>query len=488
MATRLVPVDLEPDAGFGVMFDLSEDGAAIQLISPIEVASRRTLRWKFPEVSGSIQVTAEVVRIDITKFAAFRFIDPTEPAHAIIRDWLKCYSGVEPTADPRDAHTANEQQPGSDIETIPPESELNSALQQARTLNGADGVAIALGSGEMYVCCASLGLAPPVGVTVQMQGGLSAECIRTAKVIYCPDVDLDPRVDVAVCKAAGFASAVAVPIVRSGVTYGMLECFWRTTRGFNRTEVMELCKIADSLPPRGPAANCPAVQHCGASSESALADVEDAVARRAEAVTNSGEIDAHEIPIPALFSQDQLSLASGDVFSDQRISTRRRVLLIAAVNFAFLAIAGAYACHARHLQADGLVQAGAERAKAVQEVEWVPVPSSILKDPRASTAKEPQGSDLAGPAHMSALKAFPEPAPSALPRRDSITLDVTASQAGEVTNMRVVNGEPVLTDYAKEAIAKRQHVGKLNPRPLQGEHRIIVDFGGAIPSSSAELH
>jgi hypothetical protein len=73
--------------------------------------------------------------------------------------------------------------------------------EKAQALTGATGAAIALRRGNEIVCRARTGrTAPDVGVRLQTDSGLSAECVRTGEVLLCDDAESNPRVDWATCR------------------------------------------------------------------------------------------------------------------------------------------------------------------------------------------------------------------------------------------------------------------------------------------------
>ena len=78
--------------------------------------------------------------------------------------------------------------------------------EKAQTLTGATGAAIALRRGNEIVCRARTGrTAPDIGVRLQTDSGLSAECVRTGEVLLCHDAESNPRVDWATCRRHGRA-------------------------------------------------------------------------------------------------------------------------------------------------------------------------------------------------------------------------------------------------------------------------------------------
>src|SRR6202166_1380793 len=85
--------------------------------------------------------------------------------------------------------------------------------ERAQTLTGATGAAIALRSGSEVICRARAGrTAPDVGMRLQTDSGISAECLRTGEVVLCNDAEDDPQVDLASCRRLGVRSILAAPL------------------------------------------------------------------------------------------------------------------------------------------------------------------------------------------------------------------------------------------------------------------------------------
>ena len=116
--------------------------------------------------------------------------------------------------------------PGNSAEEDRDQAALQSIAERALTLTGASGSALALLNGEQMVCCARAGyLAPPLGSEVNVDSGLSGECLRTGQPAMCEDAATDPRVDNELCLSIGIGSFVATPILSDFHAVGLLEVF-----------------------------------------------------------------------------------------------------------------------------------------------------------------------------------------------------------------------------------------------------------------------
>src|SRR5438552_15403264 len=76
----------------------------------------------------------------------------------------------------------------SDAGELDLEPEISIIAERAQALTGATGAAIALRKGDEIVCRARTGrTAPALGVRLDINSGLSAECVRTGEVLICED-------------------------------------------------------------------------------------------------------------------------------------------------------------------------------------------------------------------------------------------------------------------------------------------------------------
>src|SRR6478672_11128353 len=125
---------------------------------------------------------------------------------------------------------------------------LQLLAERAQYITGASGAAIALRQGESMVCCASAGpSAPEMGAHLQIDSGLSAESVRTLKILICEDAENDPRVNRASCRAFGIASVVVMPLVRDEEVYGVFELLSGRPRAFEERDFLALNRLAEMI-------------------------------------------------------------------------------------------------------------------------------------------------------------------------------------------------------------------------------------------------
>ena len=126
---------------------------------------------------------------------------------------------------------------------------LQLLVERAQYITGASGAAIALRQGESMVCCASAGpSAPELGAHLQIDSGLSAESVRTRKILICEDAENDPRVNRESCRTFGIASVVVMPLVREEEeVYGVFELLSGRPHAFEDRDYVALNRLAEMI-------------------------------------------------------------------------------------------------------------------------------------------------------------------------------------------------------------------------------------------------
>jgi GAF domain len=134
--------------------------------------------------------------------------------------------------------------------------------ERAQTLTGATGAAIALRSGSEVICRARAGrTAPDVGIRLQTDSGISAECLRSGEVVLCNDAEDDPQVDLASCRRLGVRSILAAPLRQFHKTLGIFEVLSASPGAFNHQHASTMQLLASMM-----VAAISRVSHLGATS------------------------------------------------------------------------------------------------------------------------------------------------------------------------------------------------------------------------------
>jgi putative methionine-R-sulfoxide reductase with GAF domain len=141
---------------------------------------------------------------------------------------------------PRHHHHGQASAQPAPIDTgeIDLEPGISIIAEKAQTLTGATGAAIALRRGNEIICRARTGrTAPDIGVRLQTDSGLSAECVRTGEVLLCHDAESNARVDWASCRRLGVRSILVAPLRHFRRTLGVFEVLSSTPHAFDNNDV-----------------------------------------------------------------------------------------------------------------------------------------------------------------------------------------------------------------------------------------------------------
>lgn len=126
------------------------------------------------------------------------------------------------------------------------DSILNAVAGTARIVSGADGTALAVRTNGIVLCRARNGeIAPEFGAPVNVDSGISGECLRTAMTLVCHDSEEDDRVDPDVCRRLGIRSIVVVPLRGSTGMIGILEAFSARPDAFDGEQISSLRTLAE---------------------------------------------------------------------------------------------------------------------------------------------------------------------------------------------------------------------------------------------------
>ena len=120
--------------------------------------------------------------------------------------------------------------------------------ERAQVLTGASGAAIALRRGDEVICRARAGrTAPDLGVRLQTDSGVSAECLRSGEVVLCNDSYSNPRADRATCERLGVRSILAAPLRQLHRTLGIFEVLSPTPNAFDTQDVATMQLLSSMM-------------------------------------------------------------------------------------------------------------------------------------------------------------------------------------------------------------------------------------------------
>ncbi len=140
----------------------------------------------------------------------------------------------------------------AELQAYPAGIDLEPAIhviaERAQALTGATGAAIALSAGNEIVCRARTGrTAPDLGVRLQLESGISAECVRTGEVVLCHDAEHHPDVDVATCRHLGVRSILAAPLRHFRRTLGVFEVLSSNAYAFDNRDIATMQLLSSMM-------------------------------------------------------------------------------------------------------------------------------------------------------------------------------------------------------------------------------------------------
>lgn len=134
------------------------------------------------------------------------------------------------------------------VSKIDLEPAIGVITERAQVLTGASGAAIALRSGHEVICRARAGrTAPDVGIRLQTDSGISAECLRSGEVVLCNEAEDDPQVDLASCRRLGVRSILAAPLRQFQRTLGVFEVLSASPNAFNQQDVTTMQLLSSMM-------------------------------------------------------------------------------------------------------------------------------------------------------------------------------------------------------------------------------------------------
>ncbi len=119
-------------------------------------------------------------------------------------------------------------------------------VERSMGLVNADGAAIELIDGSDMVYRAVSGITrQSLGLRIPVATSLSGKCILDNALLSCSDSELDPRVDVAACRATGLRSMIVVPLRHHDMVVGVLKATSRSVAKFDEHDMELLLLLSD---------------------------------------------------------------------------------------------------------------------------------------------------------------------------------------------------------------------------------------------------
>jgi GAF domain-containing protein len=143
------------------------------------------------------------------------------------------------------AHHPLLHQSDIDLNQLDLEPTISLIAERAQVITAASGAAVALRRGNEIVCRARAGrTAPDLGVRLQTDSGISAECVRTGEVLVCSDSETSPHVDLATCRRLGVRSILVAPLRYFRRTLGLFEVLSSAPFAFDHQDIATMQLLA----------------------------------------------------------------------------------------------------------------------------------------------------------------------------------------------------------------------------------------------------
>src|SRR5215467_14170929 len=168
---------------------------------------------------------------------------PSEDLREYEHDHLPSRHHVRSSAEESTAHDSHLSVPQIDLEPA-----IGVITERAQVLTGATGAAIALRKGSEVICRARAGrTAPDLGVRLQTDSGISAECLRRGEVVLCHDAEDNPEVDLVSCRRLGVRSILAAPLRQFHRTMGIFEVLSAVPHAFDHQDVATMQLLSSMM-------------------------------------------------------------------------------------------------------------------------------------------------------------------------------------------------------------------------------------------------
>lgn len=125
---------------------------------------------------------------------------------------------------------------------------LHDLADEARQAVNGTGAAIALEREGELVCRAAAGsTAPDLGVRIHTESGLSGICVKQGRTQICKDTECDDRVDAEACRRLGVRSIVVIPLFSADRIVGIFEVFSARPNAYAVEDVNKLESLAATV-------------------------------------------------------------------------------------------------------------------------------------------------------------------------------------------------------------------------------------------------
>lgn len=240
--------------------DLGEGGLSVSGTSKLELGTTTFLTFEFPNANATIEAVGVVAWWDPAGRAGVRFTRIRPDSSAALKRWLKPTatsdrSAANITPNAEIVQSSASRLPEEEAEHVASSSSpslgchlaLELIAQRMLRQTRATGAAVAWKNGDEVICQASTGSAPPIGVALDLNSSLTAECYRSGRIVNVADADEDRRIDVSVRSILDFRSLLIVPIRVRNESIGIAEVFSTLPSNFEGGDILFLTSVAELI-------------------------------------------------------------------------------------------------------------------------------------------------------------------------------------------------------------------------------------------------
>jgi TonB family protein len=390
---------------------------------------------------------------------------------------------------------------------------LNEIVEQARSATGATGAAIALTRDGEMVCRATCGVnAPDLGVRAETESGLSGACLRSGEIQQCSDTETDPRVNAEACRQLGVRSMLIAPVSDGQQCFGILEVLSPRANAFGPKDVNTMRVLARRVAENKKEAEEGTLNPAEAP-EVALAEIRSEQQESPDRPSVAEKISSEPISdqptaIPPIADSQSdawtsmlvVLIIAVAVLLGVMIGWRRAVLGRRAVESRQAAAATATSVNPQASPAGpannptasagaGSEQANsAEKPKPPRAQNSVPVGGLLVTQNgkvlyRVEPANPVQTAASGDAGKSSAARLIhqvkPEYPPEARAKgiQGPVVLDVQVQGDGRVGTVKVVSGDPVLSEAAVRAVKQWVYQPfSVDRKPVERQTRVTIRF------------
>jgi putative methionine-R-sulfoxide reductase with GAF domain len=125
---------------------------------------------------------------------------------------------------------------------------LKLLVDRAQYITGASGAALALNENGAMVCRATAGAcAPQVGSQLQVNSGLTGECVRLGQILRCDNAENDPRVNHESCRVLSIVSVLVAPLLQEEEVIGVFELFSSRAAAFEERDALAVQRLTEII-------------------------------------------------------------------------------------------------------------------------------------------------------------------------------------------------------------------------------------------------